>query len=73
MRISQLLAVATYVASVLSCAKHNNHYSLKNKKRHIDPRAEPGSKDWAYDASYNWGRINPGMNASSVNDIARAY
>ncbi|EXL93471.1 hypothetical protein ACKRZS_004203 [Fusarium odoratissimum] len=59
MRISQLFAVATYVTSVLSCAKHNNHYSLKHKKRHIDPRAEPGKTDWAYEASYNWGRINP--------------
>ncbi|KAF4972265.1 hypothetical protein FSARC_1162 [Fusarium sarcochroum] len=59
MRVSQLLAAATYVTSVLSCAQHNNHHSLKNKKRHIDPRAEPGSTDWAYEASYNWGRLNP--------------
>jgi len=62
MRISQLFAMATCVTSVLACAKHDNHYSLKNKKRHIDPRADPGSKDWAYEASYNWGRINPGRN-----------
>ncbi|KAF5590956.1 carbonic anhydrase [Fusarium pseudocircinatum] len=59
MRVSQLFAVATYVTSVLSCAKHNNHYSLKHKKRHIDPRAEPGQTDWAYEFSYNWGRLNP--------------
>lgn len=64
MRVSQLFAVATYVTSVLSCAKHNNHYSLKHKKRHIDPRAEPGKTDWAYEASYNWGRINPGTSTS---------
>ena len=62
MRISHLFAVATCVTSVFACAKHDNHYSLKNKKRHIDPRADPGSKDWAYEASYNWGRINPGRN-----------
>ncbi|CAG2001460.1 unnamed protein product [Fusarium graminearum] len=66
MRISQLFAVATYATSVLSCAEHNNHYSLKNKKRHIDPRADPNSKDWAYDASYNWGRINPGTQQSPI-------
>ncbi|KAF4449288.1 Carbonic anhydrase [Fusarium austroafricanum] len=59
MRVSQLLAATAYVTSVLSCATHDNHYSLKSKKRHIDPRAEPGSKDWTYEASYDWGRINP--------------
>ncbi|KAF4337919.1 carbonic anhydrase [Fusarium beomiforme] len=59
MRVSQLFAVATCVTSVLSCAKHNNHYSLKNKKRHIDPRADHGGEDWAYDASWDWGAISP--------------
>lgn len=65
MRVSQLFALATYVTSVLSCAKHNNHYSLKHKKRAIDPRAEPGETDWAYEFSYNWGRLNPGTFSSS--------
>ncbi|KAF5026801.1 hypothetical protein F66182_1085 [Fusarium sp. NRRL 66182] len=59
MRVSQLFAAAACITGVLGCAKHNNHYSLKNKKRHIDPRAEPGETDWAYEASYNWGRISP--------------
>jgi carbonic anhydrase len=72
MRVSHLLAAATYVTSVLSCAKHDNHYSLKSKKRHIDPRAEPGATDWAYEASYNWGRLNPGKH-HRLNNITLPY
>ncbi|KAF4978638.1 hypothetical protein FZEAL_5041 [Fusarium zealandicum] len=58
MRFSSLLVAATSVAGVLSCASHDNYRPLMNKKRHINPRATPGEADWAYEASFNWGRIN---------------
>ncbi|KAM5344332.1 hypothetical protein ACJ41O_012869 [Fusarium nematophilum] len=59
MHVSKLLLAAANVAGVFSCAQHDNHLPLMNKKRHISPRATPGKSDWAYEASFNWGRLNP--------------
>ncbi|KAJ3528890.1 hypothetical protein NM208_g10002 [Fusarium decemcellulare] len=59
MRGFSLFAAAVHITGALSCASHDNHQPAVNKKRHIIPRAEPGKTDWAYEASFNWGRINP--------------
>ncbi|RSL54560.1 hypothetical protein CEP53_007413 [Fusarium sp. AF-6] len=59
MRGLHLLATAVHVTGTLSCALHENHQQLVNRKRHVSPRATPGETDWAYEASFNWGRLNP--------------
>ncbi|KAI8712630.1 Alpha-carbonic anhydrase domain-containing protein [Fusarium sp. LHS14.1] len=59
MRGLHLLATAVHVTGTLSCALHENHQQLVNRKRHVSPRAAPGDTDWAYEASFNWGRLNP--------------
>ncbi|KAM0430063.1 hypothetical protein ACHAPT_006069 [Fusarium lateritium] len=60
MRGLHLLAAAAHVTGALSCALHDNHQQLVNRKRHVSPRAAaPGDTDWAYEASFNWGRLNP--------------
>ena len=45
------IALTSFVSvSVSACPDHVS--------RSIHKRAEPGKTDWAYEASYNWGRIN---------------
>ncbi|KAJ4323882.1 hypothetical protein N0V84_004105 [Fusarium piperis] len=58
MRGLHLFATAVHVTGTLSCALHENHQQLVNRKRHVSPRAT-GDTDWAYEASFNWGRLNP--------------
>jgi len=45
-----LLSAALLSTSALACADHNYH----NQKR-----AEAGKSAWAYEASYDWGRLSP--------------
>ncbi|KAK2040035.1 carbonic anhydrase [Colletotrichum somersetense] len=42
---------------VLACAGHENHYEVGNRKREM--AAPETSSDWTYEASFNWGRVNP--------------
>ncbi|KAK4990024.1 hypothetical protein LTR50_002800 [Elasticomyces elasticus] len=61
MRPSTSLLLATAIASVTACPDHSNYQSHP----HLAPRqtitSNPGrnATDWAYEASYNWGRIKP--------------
>lgn len=49
--LSILLSTALLSSTALGCADHNYHAHAK--------RAEPGGMAWAYEASYDWGRVSP--------------
>ena len=49
-----LLLSLSAISAVLACPDHN--FSLHNTALGKRSTVE---KDWAYDASYNWGMINP--------------
>jgi carbonic anhydrase len=51
-----LLLSLSAITAVLSCPDHD--FSIHNNV--IGTRATP-VKDWAYEASYNWGMINSSM------------
>ncbi|OHF01747.1 carbonic anhydrase [Colletotrichum orchidophilum] len=51
------LGALLMTSGVLACAGHQNHYAMADRKRaEIAPLP---SADWAYEASFNWGRLNP--------------
>lgn len=61
MLTSSLAVFGALVYSALGCPDHTN-----NRRRQLNRRqdvTEPGGNttqnDWAYEASFNWGRINP--------------
>lgn len=57
--IPSLLALAAAVPAVLGCAQHDNYKPLPHfGKRQITTNPGRAVTDWAYEASYNWGRIN---------------
>jgi carbonic anhydrase len=62
MLFQSLLLVAALVPSVLGCPQHGHIKSSNLKGRKTDP-TDHGSNstqnDWAYEASYNWGKVNP--------------
>ncbi|KAG9236542.1 alpha carbonic anhydrase [Amylocarpus encephaloides] len=51
----RLLLALSVIGATVACPDHN--YAVHSK--YLGRRAEPGVKDWDYDASYNWGSINP--------------
>lgn len=59
MSLSKLLLAFVSVSAVLACPDHD--FNLH--PRSINKRAD-GTQDWAYDASYDWGRINASMSNS---------
>ncbi|KAJ9635105.1 hypothetical protein H2199_008591 [Coniosporium tulheliwenetii] len=57
--LPSLLALAAAVPAVLGCAQHDNYRPLPHfGKRQITTNPGRTVTDWAYEASYNWGRIN---------------
>lgn len=52
-----LLSVLVLASDVIACAGHHNHHAMGDRKRQAAPQQPPA--DWAYEASFNWGRINP--------------
>ncbi|KAI4247188.1 MAG: hypothetical protein L6R40_001531 [Gallowayella cf. fulva] len=65
--ILPLLLVASLVASAHGCADHTHRQRGRLSNRHLSHKREEVSStnpsyitaDWAYDASYNWGAIQP--------------
>ncbi|KAF1844460.1 carbonic anhydrase [Cucurbitaria berberidis CBS 394.84] len=53
MLFQSLFIVAPFVASVLGCPQHTNN------KRATEPGSNSTKSDWAYEASFNWGKLNP--------------
>jgi carbonic anhydrase len=61
MLFQSLFLAAAFVPSVLSCPGHNNFRRSTLQGRQADPTDGTNStkNDWAYEASFNWGRVNP--------------
>ena len=61
MLFQSLLIAAAFVPSVFSCPEHNNFRRSPHLGRRADPTDGTNStkNDWAYEASFNWGRVNP--------------
>jgi len=56
----------TAATAVMACADHNVDARFGTLNKRAD-----GGQDWAYEASYNWGMINPSKftpNSSSNNN-----
>ncbi|KAK1981884.1 carbonic anhydrase [Colletotrichum cereale] len=51
------LGLVLLAPHVLACPGHRNHYEVGDRRREIAAPKTPS--DWAYEASFNWGRINP--------------
>lgn len=51
------LGALLMASDVLACAGHQNHYAMADRKR--AEMAPLPAADWAYEASFNWGRLNP--------------
>jgi carbonic anhydrase len=61
MIFQSLLLAAAMVPSVLGCPQHTNNKRARVQSRQLqsEPDANTTQNDWAYEASFNWGRINP--------------
>ncbi|KAF1822711.1 carbonic anhydrase [Dissoconium aciculare CBS 342.82] len=63
---SFIVAAAMIVPAILACPQHNNWEHAPHYKRETNNTANNNAvnktapvRDWAYEASYNWGRVNP--------------
>jgi carbonic anhydrase len=56
-----LLVLAALASSILGCPQHEfvKPASLQGRQNPTDPGANSTRNDWAYEASFNWGKINP--------------
>ncbi|PSN74268.1 carbonic anhydrase [Corynespora cassiicola Philippines] len=56
-----LLASAFALEAVLACPQHNNNqrYTQLHKRATAPGGGNGTGNDWAYEASYNWGQVNP--------------
>jgi carbonic anhydrase len=61
MLFQSLLVAAAFVPAALGCPDHSNFRRSKIQGRQADPTDGTNStkNDWAYEASFNWGRVNP--------------
>lgn len=60
--ILDLFVLATALASLaLGCPQHNNNRRSRLQGRQLQPLPETNAtqNDWAYEASFNWGKISP--------------
>ncbi|KAH7114003.1 alpha carbonic anhydrase [Dactylonectria estremocensis] len=55
MKLSLSVTFATLAAGVSACARHDAASLALRKRQEGQPNAE-----WAYEASFNWGRLDPG-------------
>ncbi|KUJ11002.1 carbonic anhydrase [Mollisia scopiformis] len=52
---SSFFSIATlpfFIGAIFACPQHDTHTNSPNKRA-------TGGQDWAYEASYNWGMVNP--------------
>jgi carbonic anhydrase len=61
MLFPSLILVATLAPSILGCPQHEyvKPARLQGRQNPTDPGANSTRNDWAYEASFNWGKINP--------------
>lgn len=57
-------ALLLLASGVSACPGHENYHAMGTRKRQAAP-VPPKPADWAYEASFNWGRINPSKQANS--------
>ncbi|KAF2028862.1 carbonic anhydrase [Setomelanomma holmii] len=62
MLFKSIFIAAALVPAVFGCPQHQNAKRSKLRGRQTTPPTEPGANstqnDWAYEASFNWGRFN---------------
>lgn len=60
--LCQLLLFVVAAKEALSCARHENHHRHPHLGRRQTITTDPGrpDTDWRYEASFNWGLVNPG-------------
>lgn len=60
MRFQPLVVASGLVASILACPQHTYQRSGKIEGRQVAPPPNnETAPDWAYEASFNWGKVNP--------------
>ncbi|KAI8932599.1 hypothetical protein NX059_010103 [Plenodomus lindquistii] len=61
MFLKSILLAAAIAPAALACPDHSNsgHAPLGKRQTPQGPVRNTTQNDWAYEASYNWGRINP--------------
>lgn len=61
MLFNSFLFAAALVPSVLGCPQHTNSQRshLRGRQAPTEPGANTTQNDWAYEASFNWGKIRP--------------
>ncbi|KAF4873815.1 Alpha carbonic anhydrase 4 [Colletotrichum siamense] len=55
--ISSFVGALLLASEALACAGHENYHAMGIKRQTAPVPPKPA--DWAYEASFNWGRINP--------------
>jgi carbonic anhydrase len=60
MILSSLFVLAALAPAILSCPQHDyvQPARLRGRQNPTDPGANSTRNDWAYEASFNWGKIN---------------
>jgi carbonic anhydrase len=59
MHFRTLLAISTLLPNILSCPSHTNGERTNLQGRQTQSNTTKPPNDWAYEASFNWNRINP--------------
>jgi carbonic anhydrase len=59
MFFQSLIASAALVALAAACPQHDNGDISKLRRRADPPAGGNKTADWAYEASYNWGKLDP--------------
>ncbi|OLN86838.1 Alpha carbonic anhydrase 4-like protein 1 [Colletotrichum chlorophyti] len=57
MSVRSVLGALLLASYAMACASHENYHVMNTWKRQVKPA--PSTADWAYEASFNWGRVNP--------------
>ncbi len=61
--LANLFLLIVAAEGVLSCARHDNHQRHPHLGKRQTIVTDPGrtQTDWRYEASFNWGLLNPGI------------
>ena len=61
--LTPVILITTLVASASACASHDNYLPVWLLERQSPPAPQA---DWAYETSFNWGRLDPGQLENSI-------
>lgn len=65
---SSFLSALLLASETLACAGHENYHAMGTKRQTAPVPPKPA--DWAYEASFNWGRINPSERARMISFLS---